>query len=382
MPRPRLWSPSLLLVASAALVLACSDTRPSLPTQPGVPPATVVPATACDADSLAFLRTEAAALYANDANGGLDVNQRLSAVQKQCGFDRPSVRMMSAALAAFVMRSLQDGRLVDPEVGGQTLPQHVVGFVNTLYRYSGAPKSGAGVATASAEATVTTTDSAAGIRIPAGALSQDVIIIITPLPDNTQFPNNPYQVYPPVVDITTNIGPVTFSIPATVGICEDADAVPDALEPYLRIAHGLQTTTEVLPVAPPPNFLNCFGPLASNSINFDRGDLAGSAVRAVRWAGRRLGGLFGPATAYAIHGGLGGKTTSLSPFAPIVYTPGLIVFDSKRDSSATIPRDIYTMNPDGSGVTRIVSNNGIQKMHPEWSPDRTKVAFQGFTTWS
>ncbi len=37
--------------------------------------------------------------------------------------------------------------------------------------------------------------------------------------------------------------------------------------------------------------------------------------------------------------------------------------------------DIYTMNADGSGVTR-VTNNAVGDAEPAWSPDGTKIAFE------
>jgi Tol biopolymer transport system component len=38
-------------------------------------------------------------------------------------------------------------------------------------------------------------------------------------------------------------------------------------------------------------------------------------------------------------------------------------------------QDIYVMNADGSGVTRL-TNDGPQESYPAWSPDGTKIAFQ------
>src|SRR4051812_44668091 len=51
-------------------------------------------------------------------------------------------------------------------------------------------------------------------------------------------------------------------------------------------------------------------------------------------------------------------------------TNGKIVFQSNRDGNV----EIYTMNNDGTGQTRLTVN-GAQDSNPVWSPDGTKIAF-------
>ncbi len=46
-----------------------------------------------------------------------------------------------------------------------------------------------------------------------------------------------------------------------------------------------------------------------------------------------------------------------------------IVFVSDRDSSASFPKEIYTMNADGSGIKRLTTN-GATDEHPYWQPLR------------
>jgi len=50
--------------------------------------------------------------------------------------------------------------------------------------------------------------------------------------------------------------------------------------------------------------------------------------------------------------------------------PGRIVFVSVRDTYS----DIYVMNADGSGQTRLTNSQGFV-WGPQWSPDGTKIAF-------
>lgn len=59
----------------------------------------------------------------------------------------------------------------------------------------------------------------------------------------------------------------------------------------------------------------------------------------------------------------------------IVFTRAVPYQDPNRPVA-----DIYTMNPDGTGITRLTSNPADQEWDcafPAWSPDCTKIAFAG-----
>jgi len=367
---------SLPLFLVALFVVACTDSKSTGITHPEEAPHgphfTAVP-TPCDPTVLNALNSLATAMFVTDAVGQQSVLSKLRNINSSCIFERPSTQSQVNALQQFVLQKLAAGGLTDPEVGPPTIRGHVADFLTNLFVFAGFKIAGAGTATPGSPVTVTTVDQNAGIFIPAGAVSQEVVIIITPLPDNTTLPNNPYPTYPPAVDITTSIGPITFAVPVIVGLCEDP-SVPSSVQPNLRIGHGLSSnTTEILPLAPPPSFLSCYGPLASTDpLRFDRHHLLASAQRLVAWAGHHAASVFVPKNAYAIHGGLGGLTSSLSPFKAVDVGTVSIAFETDRDGSDYI----YTMNVDGTNQQR-VGPLGVQRFAPVWSPDHTKLAFAG-----
>src|SRR6476659_2229687 len=68
-----------------------------------------------------------------------------------------------------------------------------------------------------------------------------------------------------------------------------------------------------------------------------------------------------------------------SAYAAFPGQNGKIVFSSNRDepnpsgcSGAACNHEIYTMNPDGTGITRLTFNPRTDEF-PKWSPDGTKI---------
>ena len=55
---------------------------------------------------------------------------------------------------------------------------------------------------------------------------------------------------------------------------------------------------------------------------------------------------------------------------PSIGAIGKIAFQTNRDGNF----EIYVMNADGSGITRL-TNNAARDGFPAWSPDGTKIAF-------
>ena len=61
---------------------------------------------------------------------------------------------------------------------------------------------------------------------------------------------------------------------------------------------------------------------------------------------------------------------NIEPENHIPDPPGKIAFASDRDGNF----EIYVMNPDGGGLTRL-TENAAEDTHPTWSPDGTRIAF-------
>ena len=67
---------------------------------------------------------------------------------------------------------------------------------------------------------------------------------------------------------------------------------------------------------------------------------------------------------------VGGATTSQPTDAAFPGANGKIAFHTTRD----VFTEIYTMNSDGSGLTRL-TNNAADDQVPAWSPDGSQIAF-------
>ena len=63
------------------------------------------------------------------------------------------------------------------------------------------------------------------------------------------------------------------------------------------------------------------------------------------------------------------RVSSLSPFV-IAQISDKVVFSSNRDGNF----EIYSMNSDGTGATRLTNNPAVD-LFPAWSPDRGRIAF-------
>jgi Tol biopolymer transport system component len=73
--------------------------------------------------------------------------------------------------------------------------------------------------------------------------------------------------------------------------------------------------------------------------------------------------------------GLFRVTTDSSDKGPAWSKTNRIAFYSTRETEATTgTNEIYTINPDGTGLTRL-TNNIVEDRDPAWSPDGSKIVF-------
>jgi Bacterial Ig-like domain (group 2) len=170
--------------------------------------------------------------------------------------------------------------------------------------------------------TVVTPSGAAGVQVPAGTFSQQVMVTITRLPTPSSpgagpLPSSLKQ-YGPYYDFTTSPQVAQFGDSARVGVCQVTNPssafYPPEPHDRLRLAHTVGTSIEILDRVGVNDFLRCTNVSASWSTpSTDRNGLRG-VLLAIRDAAI---GPLRPASLYAAHGGLGGKVKSFSPFGAV-----------------------------------------------------------------
>ncbi|PYP21357.1 MAG: hypothetical protein DMD55_20355, partial [Gemmatimonadetes bacterium] len=303
-----------LLVAAAALALACTSDRNALPTQ--APDFDVQAAVTCGDAALANkIKAEIKYLYPNKPSLLNAAQTRFTSVQTKCS----------------------QNKIADAQTD----------HVNDLYTYVGLPAPGditgalsSGAAVAVVGPTdpptdVKTGDQQAGVHIGTGDISatQTVLVTITPDPTGTNlFPNTAgLQELPPFYDFQTFPDVPLFNRPVLVGICVDLTGVPSDQAHRLQLAHAKRpdkTSLEIL-ARVDAGFLPC------NSFVS-----AGSDALMVAQAGRRsfVGklaeralALFRPQPLHAatlvLPGGLGGLTSNFTDFRAV--DPGKLVFTTQ-----------------------------------------------------
>ncbi len=171
----------------------------------------------------------------------------------------------------------------------------------------------------STDQTIVTGSKHAGLMIPGGTLSQPVTISISIIPATFTFPAGPLNTkldqYGPFFEFKV-VPQQTFSAPVVAAACLQTPA-GDQPPSSVDLAHNVGTGIQILPRVPVP-FLVCGATaLAPQPSVFD---LArnGEYGRAAKRLGSVALGLFSPTPAYAlVSSGVGGKTTSFSPFGGV-----------------------------------------------------------------
>lgn len=156
--------------------------------------------------------------------------------------------------------------------------------------------------------TVTTTDGAAGVQLPANPVTEPTLLTVTQLPDTfgtSGLLDTKLDQYPGFLMITAQSeGNAPLAKPVVVGVCASG-VIPQAVRDRLRLGHGASTGFEI---AQPANadFLSCPNQVAE----------AGTTPL---W--KRLASAMLPQQLHAYQefsgGGVGGTVTEFSPFAPV-----------------------------------------------------------------
>jgi hypothetical protein len=164
---------------------------------------------------------------------------------------------------------------------------------------------------------------AAGVEIPPNSLSQTVTVTVsllqTPATPGAGPLPTPLKQYPPYYEFVTSPAGVDLGPGVRVGVCQVTDASnkyypPESTHPRLRLAHTVGAGIELLDPVDVSDFLRCSGVTAEAPQSRARlGRFAAHAARALDG----LFNAFGPSSAYAAHGGLGGKVKSFSPFGAV-----------------------------------------------------------------
>ncbi len=162
----------------------------------------------------------------------------------------------------------------------------------------------------------------AGVNFPAGALPQNVVVTINRDANQTNPLQTDLNQFPLFYDFATFPVVPHFGQPAVVGVCVLDQFIPEGRGPFLRLAHNVPIpesesfTIEILPLAAVP-FLDCTNASLDGGIGARR--ILGDFLALMLGAPRDL-----HAAALVMPGGLGGQTSSFSPFGAV--DPGNLVF--------------------------------------------------------
>jgi alpha-tubulin suppressor-like RCC1 family protein len=315
-------------------IWACSDQTSNPPTQPPArPKQDVTDRAALEAQINSLIN----GLYAARAQG--PVFSAFAKVKAQLASGRTADAQAGVvSFFAMVLADFKGGQLQDPN-GAQppSTSEALQSLLNSVAQFGGLPapipspgtlgSDGAVQVVGSTGATVVAPSGFGGVRFPAGALPADVIVVISRLPSPTTPKTGPLPTtldqYPVFYDFSTFPTVTHFAQPVTVGICrlEVGDPFGPASETVadrLRLAHPNPANPSTVEILPPVDvdFIMCDG-VALSSAAPARDGFAGRALAMLSSVGSRVAGFFLPTTAYAVHGGLGGLTSSFSPFGAV-----------------------------------------------------------------
>ncbi|HET7565064.1 MAG TPA: hypothetical protein VFJ96_08740, partial [Gemmatimonadaceae bacterium] len=328
--------PIAILLAATVVATACSDNSSSpLPTQP-IRPNLVAP-------SNSQLVAQINALYPLTSPQGNLRGPALAAfapirtgVARSTSSSIATAQQLALQLVASTVTDYQLGALI----GGQSLDTRTrtTQFITSLLQFVqlSAPAIDPSVLgtdgaiqlcqpSGTNTCNVVNPSNTAGVSIPPGALSADVLVTIQRLNDAFTPPDPEQRTqYPLVFDVSTT---PAVTLPenneAIVAICqynEGALSPPPDVRSRLVIGHFLADgTVELLPRAD-ASVVGLCGESSEQSpsgLGFNGSRTDTISWSALRYASDELGRLLAPAPLFATHTALAGKTKSFSPFKAV-----------------------------------------------------------------
>jgi uncharacterized protein YjdB len=376
----------LLSLTLVTLATACSDQTGTSPTAPGVR-MTITPPTPAEVQAqidalfpLPGLRNAATKQFGN-------VQRDLSAGRTT------NAREKVFALEVFTNDKLAHGQLLDPDgTGPQTPAGAAKTLIASLYMYVGLVPTGAGQSAGNVDASieligpstqpqiVRNENKSAAVYFPGNSVPTFLIVTIDRLPNPTPAAgvpgfSSPYRQYARAYEAKTD--PVVTFSPSTglpvVSVCpvepnplvETQSALGAAPDPSrLILAHGVNTpegpSSELLTRIADPSGLDCDEATLARA---DDPRPAEGGLRLASWmareSGRRIMEAVTPRSAYALHGGLAGATTSFSPFVPVdtfaVASVGVAPSTALVGVGQTVQLTATARNVKGADVTASVT---------------------------
>jgi len=335
---------SLAILATVALVTACSE-KPQTALSPRPQFSLVVPGGSCALDPWEVDQA-IASLFLNSGARTQATTEFDGAVTALIQPDSAAARAHVMNLVALVIHGYQKDSLG----GGQTATTRAAAadLINVALCYVGLPTmfsadalSGDGAAgvvgPSDTVSTIVNDLLVAGIQVPAGGVTEPVIVTIVRLPDTPGPLLTQLDQYPIYYEFhVTPEG--ALAAPAVVGVCVAGDVTPPDLT-RLRVGHNVAPFTmgsiEILPLQPAP-FLDCSNVATALAPSGNR--LLDFARAGWRRVGPVLASILSPqrlnAAPLFATSGVGGTTKTFSPFG-IVDT--LVVMTANSSTSQTAP---------------------------------------------
>jgi alpha-tubulin suppressor-like RCC1 family protein len=208
------------------------------------------------------------------------------------------------------------------------------------------------------------------VQFPAGALPANTIVVIERLPNPTTPNAGPlpttFNQYPLFYDFSTTPHVAQFAQPVTVAICQLEVGAPfgpptQTVANRLQLAHPNPANPSTLELLPREavSFIDCDDVSLAQARQRQGDGMLASALGTLRGLGTRALAPFRPTKLYAVHGGLGGKTTSFSPFGavdPGTVTPlfGQLALGYEHGCAIANDGETYCWGHDGVNVGTFV----------------------------